>query len=39
MGGGRNSVYLAQMGFDVEGVDNSLEAINMANELAKEKGV
>jgi tellurite methyltransferase len=39
MGGGRNSVYLAQKGFDVEGVDNSLEAINLANALAKEKGV
>jgi tellurite methyltransferase len=39
MGGGRNSVYLAQNGFDVEGVDNSLEAINMANALAKEKGI
>jgi tellurite methyltransferase len=39
MGGGRNSVYLAQKGFTVEGVDNSHEAINMANELALEKGV
>jgi tellurite methyltransferase len=39
MGGGRNSVYLAQKGFDVEGVDSSTEAINMANALAKEKGV
>ena len=38
MGEGRNSVYLAQMGFDVEGVDNSSEAINMANAMAKEKG-
>jgi tellurite methyltransferase len=39
MGGGRNSVYLAQNGFDVEGVDNSDEAINMANALASEKRV
>jgi tellurite methyltransferase len=39
MGGGRNSVYLAQNGFHVEGIDNSQEAINMANALAKEKGV
>jgi tellurite methyltransferase len=39
MGGGRNSVYLAQKGFDVEGIDNSQDAIKMANELAHEKGV
>lgn len=39
MGGGRNSVYLAQQGFQVEGVDNSDEAISLANTLAKEKGV
>jgi SAM-dependent methyltransferase len=39
MGEGRNSVYLAQMGFDVEGIDNSQDAITMANALAKEKGV
>jgi tellurite methyltransferase len=38
MGGGRNSVYLAQNGFDVEGIDNSQDAISMANTLAKEKG-
>jgi SAM-dependent methyltransferase len=39
MGGGKNSLFLAQMGFDVEGVDNSSEAISMANALAKERGV
>jgi tellurite methyltransferase len=39
MGGGRNSLYLAQNGFDVEGVDNSLDAINLAKALANEKGV
>ncbi|MBN1904476.1 MAG: class I SAM-dependent methyltransferase [Deltaproteobacteria bacterium] len=39
MGEGRNSVYLAQKGFDVEGIDNSQDAISMANELASEKGV
>ncbi len=39
MGGGRNSVYLAQNGFHVEGIDNSQDAISMANALAKEKGV
>lgn len=39
MGGGRNSVYLAQKGFDVEGIDNSQDAISMTKALAKEKGV
>ena len=39
MGGGRNSVYLASQGFQVEGVDNSQEAINSALKLAKEKNV
>ena len=39
MGGGRNTVYLARMGFDVEGVDVSLEAVNDALKLAREVGV
>ncbi|NLA75540.1 MAG: methyltransferase domain-containing protein [Deltaproteobacteria bacterium] len=39
MGEGRNSVYLAQNGFHVEGVDSSQDAISTANALAKEKGV
>lgn len=39
MGEGRNAVYLAQKGFDVLGIDNSQDAISMANALAKEKGV
>ena len=39
MGGGRNSVYLAAKGFQVNGVDNSQEAIDKANKLAREKQV
>ena len=39
MGGGRNAIYLARRGFDVEGVDSSLEAVNVALELAQEAGV
>ncbi len=39
MGGGRNSVYLAAKGFQVEGVDNSKEAVDNANKLAREKQV
>ena len=39
MGGGRNSVYLAAKGFQVDGVDNSQEAIDKANKLAREKQV
>ena len=39
MGGGRNAVYLASKGFQVEGVDNSLEAVNKALKLAEEKKV
>ncbi|MBE0431210.1 MAG: methyltransferase domain-containing protein [Dehalococcoidia bacterium] len=39
MGSGRNAVYLAKMGFTVEGVDNSSEAIEQALALAREEGV
>ena len=39
MGGGRNSVYLASMGFQVEGVDISKDAIESALKLANEKHV
>jgi len=39
MGEGRNAVYLAKMGFEVEGVDISAEAVNMALELARKSGV
>ena len=39
MGSGRNAIYLAKMGFDVQGVDISLEAVNTALELAKKAGV
>ena len=34
MGSGRNSVYLAREGFDVEGIDISPEAVSKAQELA-----
>ena len=34
MGGGRNAVYLAKQGFDVEGVDVSDEAVMAAEKLA-----
>ena len=39
MGSGSNAVYLATLGFKVEGVDNSCEAIKEALSLAREKGV
>ncbi len=39
MGGGRNSVYLASNGFEVEGVDASSDAVSMALKLAEEKEV
>lgn len=39
MGSGRNTIYLAGLGFDVEGVDISPEAINIALELARKAGV
>ena len=39
MGGGRNSIYLATKGFQVEGVDNSQDAIDSALKLASEKQV
>lgn len=39
MGNGRNTVYLAQTGFDVEGVDIEAERIGNALALAKRKGV
>ena len=39
MGSGRNAVYLAGLGFDVEGVDISPESINSALELARNAGV
>lgn len=39
MGRGRNSVYLASQGFQVEGIDNSQEAIESALKLAREKKV
>jgi len=39
MGSGRNAVYLARMGFEVEGVDISAEAVNMTLELARKSGV
>jgi tellurite methyltransferase len=39
MGGGRNAIYLARMGFDVEGVDSSEHAVQHALERAKENSV
>jgi tellurite methyltransferase len=39
MGSGRNAIYLARMGFAVEGVDISSDAIEGVLALAKEEGV
>ncbi|MFC1846121.1 class I SAM-dependent methyltransferase [Chloroflexota bacterium] len=39
MGSGHNAVFLAQMGFDVRGIDISAEAVNNALDLAKEFNV
>jgi tellurite methyltransferase len=39
MGGGRNAVFLAKNGFDVEGVDISREAVASAKKLAALHGV
>lgn len=39
MGGGRNAVYLAGLGFTVEGVDISHQAVVAAMKLAGERGV
>jgi tellurite methyltransferase len=39
MGPGRNAVYLAGMGFEVEGIDISPEAIGDALDLAKKSGL
>ncbi|MBP1707015.1 MAG: hypothetical protein H6Q39_739 [Chloroflexi bacterium] len=39
MGSGRNSIYLAKLGFQVEGVDVSAEAVQSALEAARNSGV
>ncbi|MCF8131028.1 MAG: class I SAM-dependent methyltransferase [Deltaproteobacteria bacterium] len=39
MGRGRNAVYLARQGFEVEGIDISREALDAARVLAKESRV
>ena len=39
MGAGRNAIYLAKVGFEVEGVDISPEAVSAAIESAEESGV
>ena len=39
MGTGRNAIYLARMGFEVEGVDISGEAVSVAVESARKAGV
>ena len=39
MGGGRNAIYLAKMGFEVDGVDISPEAVDGALTSARKAGV
>jgi len=39
MGGGRNAVYLAKVGYEAEGIDISREAVDAALELARKTGV
>ncbi len=39
MGSGRNAIYLANIGFEVEGVDISPEAVSNALEAARKAGV
>jgi 2-polyprenyl-3-methyl-5-hydroxy-6-metoxy-1,4-benzoquinol methylase len=39
MGNGRNAIYLARLGLQVEGIDISREAVNTALELAQKAGV
>lgn len=39
MGNGKNAVFLAQNGFNVEGIDISEEAVKAASELAGQVGV
>ena len=39
MGGGRNAVYLAELGFEVEGIDLSKEAVESAKRLADSRGI
>jgi len=39
MGNGRNTIYLSKLGFDVEGIDISFEAVNAASELSQRAGV
>lgn len=39
MGAGKNAIYLAKMGFEVEGIDISPEVITVALESAKESSV
>ena len=39
MGAGQNAIYLAKMGFEVEGIDISPEAVGSALELARKSGV
>lgn len=39
MGTGRNAIYLSQMGFKVDGIDISPDAVNRAIERAKRSGV
>jgi 2-polyprenyl-3-methyl-5-hydroxy-6-metoxy-1,4-benzoquinol methylase len=38
-GTGKYSIYLASLGFEVPGIDNSLTAIKIAQQNAKKKGI
>ena len=39
MGAGQNAVFLAQLGFDVTGVDRSASAVKLARQYARDRGV
>jgi SAM-dependent methyltransferase len=39
MGSGRNAIYLSKMGFEVEGLDISPQAVSDALELARKSGI
>ena len=38
-GTGRNAVFLAEQGYDVDGIDRSIEGLRIARENARERGV
>ena len=39
MGSGRNGIYLARLGFDIEGVDISPKVVNAVLETAEDAGI